>query len=156
MDLKDQIVEQAVNEIVNENKGIERDPIALINRAWERKAEYETKLFPKYCAEAYQANALSQKALKEIGKKGKYTDTYGWSENGHFLAKWVIPSQLKMYMRNMVYVDFWDDSNAKVRDSFMRAVCRGGTDQDYKDLLRKVVLYYGANSGKLITEGFTK
>ena len=150
---REQLVDQAVNEVVYENKGIERDPVALINKAWQRKAEFETKMFPKYCQDAYRANAQAQKALYDVGRRGKYTESYGWSKDGHFLAKWVVPNTLKMYMRNMVYVGFWDDSNAKVRDSFMRSVCRGGTAQDFKDLLSKVVLYYGCESGKFITEG---
>ncbi|MCE5224906.1 MAG: hypothetical protein LLG05_03510 [Porphyromonadaceae bacterium] len=153
---REEIIQKAINEVVYENKGIERDPIALINKSWQRKAEYETDMFPSYCRHAYEVNFKAQKALYEIGKKGRFTDSYGWSKDRTFLAKWVIPSELKHYMKNMVYVNFWDDSNAKVRDSFMKAVCRGGTLQDYKDLLSKVVLYYGAESGKFITERFTK
>lgn len=148
--LRQHIINTAVNETVAEDKTIVNAPEEMIKRAWQKKIDMEIQAFPTYCEEAYLANYQAAKALRAVGKKGKYTDTYGWSEDMQFLAKYQVPLALKMFMVNLVYTDFWDDSNAKVRDSFMRQICRGGCMEDYKLLLTKVIKHYGSNTGKLI------
>lgn len=101
--------------------------------------------FPKLCLDARKVNWIQNKELEAHGIKGKYTDSYGWSKDGNFKHKWVIPTELMFFMRNLIYIDFWDDSNEKVRDSFMRAILRG---DDPMELLKKVRMYYGNNPDK--------
>lgn len=94
--------------------------------------------FPKLCQEARRVNQLQQKQLREMGNEG------GWSEGKEFKFDYAIPSELYMFMINMVHREFWTDENKKVWRSFMRAILRG---DDAMILLRKVKMYYdGANS----------
>lgn len=148
--LRTHIINEALDSTVKEDKNIIHAPEKLVEKVWQKKIDLEIENFPKYCEEAYLVNYQAAKALRQVGIKGKYTDTYGWSEDGSMLAKYQVPLSLKMFMINLVYYDFWEDSNSKVRDSFMREICRGGCLEDYKLLLAKVVKHYGSDTGKLI------
>lgn len=147
---REQLIAKSVNKAVDDNPGIENDLDRLIEKTWVNKVEFETQMFPKYCHETCMVNHQAQEALKAVGLKGKFTNSYGWSKDRTLLAQYCVPLDLKMYMRNMVYIDFWEDSNARERDSFMKQVCKGGTSTDYKRLLMKVVLHYGTNSAEFI------
>lgn len=147
---REQLIAQSVNKAIDERPGIENDLDALIEKTWVNKVELETQMFPEYCQEACIVNYKAQQALRAVGRKGRFTNSYGWSKDRTLLAQYCVPLDLKMYMKNMVYHDFWDDSNARERDSFMKQVCKGGTKTDYQRLLMKVVLHYGTNSAKFI------
>jgi len=109
------------------------------------------KEFPSLCEETRRINIAQQQFYDQVGHKtstkyigGKvYEGTSGWSKDKTFQHKWVVPNKLMFFMRNLIYVKFWEDENKKVRDSFMKAVLRG--DDSY-ELLRKVRDYYGPNS----------
>ena len=93
--------------------------------------------FPKLCVEARRVNYLKQKELEAMG------NPKGWSPKKDFKLDYVIPTELYMFMVNMVYHKFWTDDNAKVWRSFMKAIMRG---DDPVTLLKKVKVYYGAVS----------
>lgn len=106
--------------------------------------------FPRLCMETRKINNLHNQELEQHSYKtstrmvgGEVVNgTSGWSKDKTFKHKWVIPMDLKVFMRNCIYVNFWDDDNWKVRDSFMRAILRG---DDPLTLLAKVRAYYGSN-----------
>lgn len=108
------------------------------------------KDFPKLCEDARRVNMGMLKFYAHHGNKsptrmiaGKvYEGTSGWSKDGNFRHRWIVPNQLMFFMRNLIYVDFWADSNAKVRDEFMKCLLRG---DDPFDLLKRIRAHYGTN-----------
>ena len=152
-DIRKTVRDKTLEDVVRENPRLANSMEGLVKKVSEQFFENQVRMFPEYCAEAYKVNSIQAKEEFDYGIKGKYTDTYGWSKDGSMKSKWIIPMELKLFMTNIVYKGFWDESNAKVRDSFMRQVCRGGSRHDYDQLLKKVVLYYGAEYGNQFTKG---
>jgi hypothetical protein len=150
--MRDQILAQAVNDLMKENPHLANNAEDFLQKAWDKKIQYEIESFPDYCQEAFEANFKATQALEQIGNKGRFTDSYGWTNDRTMLASYIVPMNLKMFMINLVYFDFWEDSNQKVRDSFMKQICRGGCKEDFKLLLAKVVRHYGSNTGELISK----
>jgi len=113
------------------------------------------KKFPQLCKEARRVNKIYNAELEAHGNKvptrmigGKvYEGSSGWSKDGLFKHKWVVPMELMFFMRNCIYIKFWDDDNDKVRDSFMKALLRG---DDALELLKKVRGHYGTNPDGVI------
>ena len=157
--------EQIVNEIVNQEdiqlnhrsdipKGGMNDFLSgLVKRFYEKQVEN----FPDVCEECRVVNIQHMKKMADIGYKtptrmvgGKvYEGSSGWSKDLSFKHKWIISNQLSNFMRNMIYKDFWDDRNAKVRDKFMKDVVKG---VDSYELLRVLRMYYGTNPNPVIKE----
>jgi len=151
--------EQIIEEVINQEdlplkdrpdikKGYMNEFLSgLVERFYEKQIEN----FPELCNETRITNIQHLKQLADIGNKtptrmigGKvYEGTTGWSKDLSFKHKWIIPAQLRNFMRNLVYVDFWDDKNAKIRDKFMKDVIKG---IDPYDLLRTLKAYYGTNN----------
>jgi hypothetical protein len=99
--------------------------------------------FPEMCETARIQNALKWQDLQKNGHQGKYTGTYGWSESGDYCFKYDVPEELFLFMQNLIYKDFWSDSNKNIREKFMKRVCAG---DDPGRLLIWVKSQYGANS----------
>jgi hypothetical protein len=105
--------------------------------------------FPFFCYDAMIVNHEHNKELEEKGNKSPtmmvgdkvYDGSTGWSKDGTFKEMWIIPEQLHTFMMH-IDPNFWADTNAKTRNSFMKAVLRG--DDPY-ELLRKVYSHYGSN-----------
>jgi hypothetical protein len=102
----------------------------------------QVQSFPEMCDVARVQNAILWNDIKKNGKQGKYTGSYGWSENGDFCFKYDVPQDLYLFMQNLVYKDFWDDSNKKVREKFMQMVLRG---DDPERILIWTKGQYGSN-----------
>ena len=110
---------------------------------WEKLKEY-----PALCQELRKVNFIHQQELEKHGVRspvrmigGKMSGgTSGWSKDMSMKFKWIIPTQLKFFMRNLVFIDFWEDTNKKTRDFFVRAILRG---EDCWDVLRTVQAVYG-------------
>lgn len=98
--------------------------------------------FPRMCDVARYTNKILLDELREKSNKGKYTDTYGWSHDGTFKWEFEIPADLYLFMKCLVYKNFWDNNNKKISRAFMNAICRG---DDPMDTLMKVKMYYGEN-----------
>lgn len=113
--------------------------------------------FPDMCEDCRVVNIQQIKKLAEIGYKsptrmigGKVcAGSEGWSKDLSFKHKWIVSLQLSNFMRNLIYKNFWDDSNAKIRDKFMKDVLKG---IDSYELLRTLRTYYGTNPNTIITE----
>ena len=96
--------------------------------------------FPKLCDETRRVNWLKQKQYREMGNAA------GWSDNKDFKFEYAIPSELYMFMINMVNREFWKDENKKVWRSFMKAIMRG---DDGMILLKKVRMRYDGLNSKI-------
>lgn len=125
--------DHTVNEVVDNNPGIMSNVDNFISKVSQKFIENKLHAFPRLCVETRRVNWLQKKQLKEQGNRK------GWSKSKDFKWEYAIPTQLYLFMTNMVYVDFWNDANSKVWRSFMRGVCRG---DDPEGLLRKVKTYY--------------
>lgn len=137
--------ENAMQDVLKENPSLDirNKPLEFIKKVSEKFMQNQLDAFPYYCQIARWQNKLKQDELKETSKKGKYTDSYGWSDKGEFKFDYEIPEDLYLFMVNMVYTDFWSNENAKVWRGFMKAICRG---DDPMDTLIKVKKIYGSNS----------
>ena len=123
----------AVNEIVAENPGIQHDTMAFIRKVGERFIKKQVERFPEICEIARWQNVLERQQNEKYGKKGKFTDSYGWSEDGTFKIDYKIPQELYLFMQNLVYADFWDEQNEKVWRRFMKRIVSG--DDPYEALI---------------------
>ncbi len=127
----------AVAEVLKENPQAISNLESFFYKVSDKFIQNKLYTFPKLCVEARKVNYLKQKELKEQG------NPKGWSDKKDFKFAYVIPTELYMFMTNMVYRNFWDNKNQKVWRSFMRGIMRG---DEPMGLLRKVKVYYGAVS----------
>lgn len=149
-DLLKRLRSEAINEIADENKNLaEENQLAFVKLVMKRFIQKKVEAFPIICEIARIQNAVKRKELEDSGKRGKYTGSVGWSEDGNFKWNWEIPQELYSFMVNMVYSDFWSDSNSRIRNAFMRRVCAG---DDANNLLAWVASIYG-RSGNSYMEG---
>lgn len=100
------------------------------------------EFFPRICQEMVQVNHEKMKILNEMGNKGKFTDSVGWSADGKFKFKWEFTPEFFFFMRNYVYSGFFDKEEQKICDSFMRQIMRGS---DPIPTLMWVKQRYGSN-----------
>lgn len=149
MELRKAALEDAISNFERATKNLGNNKVEEIVEGVSKKFfENQVKNFPKYCQHAHSVNFQESKFLEQYGNKGKFTDSYGWSKDRTMKHKWVVPMDLKMFMHNIVYRGFWEEENKGVRDWFMKQICKGGTTYDYEQLLKKVVMYYGADYSK--------
>lgn len=122
--------------------------IEFVKAVGRRFIEYQLDNFPNLCDITRMQNKLKHDELKESGIKGKYTESYGWSESGDFKFEYEIPSELHLFMINLVYKDFWSNENEKVWRKFMHLILTGNHHTDM-DALMWAKAIYGSNSQKL-------
>lgn len=103
----------------------------------------QVESFPEMCEDARVQNLLKRQELEKNGIQGKYSGSYGWSEDRQFKFDYDIPENLYLFMQNLVYKDFWSDSNRPIWRKFMKRVVSG---DDPGRLLIWVKSQYGANS----------
>lgn len=132
---------QAANEVVAKNPGIQHDPMAFIRAVGKKFVEKQLDRFPEMCEIARVQNILAFKHNEKYGKKGKYTESYGWSEDGTFKFDYQIPQELYYFMVNMVYDKFWEQDNERVWRKFMKRICDG---ENAIDCLMQVKKMYGS------------
>ena len=137
------IINNAIDEVVKETPNVVESPRELIERVTNQFIKDKIDDFPRMCDVAYVMNKEKQKELQETGRKGKFTDTYGWSEDGTTLADYDIPQDLYNFMNIFVYKDFWGNENARVWRPFMKKVCKGMISYDAMALFVKLKRYYG-------------
>lgn len=140
------IIDNAIDEVVKEKPSAQESPREMVERVANKFIQSKIEEFPRMCDVAYVMNKEKQKELQEIGRKGKFTDTYGWSEDGSTLATYDIPQDLYNFMRIFVYQEFWGNENKEVADKFMKKVCRGMISYDAMALFVKLKKHYG-NTG---------
>lgn len=101
------------------------------------------EFWPRICEDMRRVNFEKQKMLQEISNKGKFTESYGWSDEGHFKTSWEYTPEFYFFIRNYVYRGFFEEEDEKpIKERFMRAIMRGG---DYVELLVQLKKRYGSN-----------
>lgn len=141
--MENNILAQAVNSAVDEKPAIKDDLEALIFSSYKKFIELRLQDFPRMCEVAMMQNKIAFDNLKDNGYQAKFTGSHGWSKDKTFRFEFVIPSDLYIFMKNLVYKDFWSKDNEKISRSFMNAICRG---DDPMQTLMKVKVIYGPNS----------
>lgn len=136
------ILEQAVNAAVAEKPSVTDNVETLMAATHKKFIEMKLADFPRMCMVARMQNKIRLEELREVGNKGKYTDSYGWSNDGTFKWEFDIPQDLYLFMKCLVYKEFWSQDNKKVHRAFMNAICRG---DDPMETLMKVKVLYGSN-----------
>ena len=136
-------LDNAVDKVIKEAPGSQENPRDFIERVVNHFIEEKIHAFPAMCDIARIMNIEKQKMLRETGIKGKYTDSYGWSESGDLLADYDIPQDLYNFMQVFVYKDFWSEENKKIWRPFMRKVCAGMIEYDAMNLFFKLKKHFG-------------
>jgi hypothetical protein len=138
----EQILTHAVNEAVKENPNVTDNMESLMLAAHKKFIEMKLADFPRMCQVARVQNKMLLDELRENGNTGKFTGSSGWSNDGTFKWEFTIPSDLYLFMKCLVYKNFWSQENKKVHRAFMNAICRG---DDPMTTLMKVKTLYGSN-----------
>lgn len=143
--------EKVFHDTAEANKGLAKsNPTEFIMEVHKRFCEEKIKDFPRMCEVARVQNMIKWEHLRNNGNKGKYTDSYGWSENGEMKFQFEIPQELYHFMQNLVYSGFWETANKRIADKFMNKLCKG---EDPVRLLAWVRSPYGADMGKVTSHG---
>lgn len=139
------------NEVSEEHKNLARtNPTDFIMKVHKKFCQKKIEEFPRMCEVARVQNIIKWDELRKHGNRGKYTETYGWSDDGEMKFQFEIPQELYHFMQNLVYAGFWEKHNKKVADRFMNRLCKG---EDPKQLLVWVRSHYGREQGKVTSHG---
>lgn len=101
------------------------------------------EFFPRIIAEMRRVNYEKQKIMIEMSTKGKFTESYGWSESRDFKFEYEHTPEFYFFMENYVYEKFFANENKKVYRRSMRMWMRG---DDPMEVLIRVKQIYGSNS----------
>ena len=126
-------------------KGDCRGVQAYISRIAEESLVVWLEYFPMICAEMRKVNFEKKKLLQEIGTKGVFTESYGWSENREFKWEYDYTPEFYFFFTNYVYQDFFSNENKDVCRLFMKKILRG---DDAIETLMWVKKIYGSNQQK--------
>lgn len=136
-------LDNAVDEVIKENPSSQGNTNDFIERVTKKFIDEKINKFPEMCEVARLMNIEKQKLLQETGIKGKYTNSYGWTESGELLADYDIPQELYNFMQIFVYKEFWSNDNTRIWRSFMKKVCGGMIEYDAMNLFFKLKNYFG-------------
>lgn len=143
--------EKVFNETSEQHKNLAKtNPEEFIREVHRKFCQKKLEEFPRMCEIARVQNMLKWQQLRETGYKGKYTDTYGWSENHEMKFQFEIPQELYHFMQNLVFDGFWETHNKRIADKFMNRLCKG---EDPNQLLVWVRSHYGREMGKVTSHG---
>ena len=149
--ISDQLRASAFNDMSQKHVGLAKsNPIEFIKICHKEFCKKKIAAFPYFCEVTRWQNYLKWQELKEYGRKGKYTDSMGWSEDGTMKFDYEIPEDMYQFMTNLVYEDFWENSNERIWRRFMKKVCDG---EDPTQLLYWVRSHYGTEVGKVTSYG---
>lgn len=122
--------------------GITNDMKAFFEKVFEIMTPLLLEYFPYLCEIARRQNIDQWKELQTYGNKGKYTESYGWSNDMSMKFSFTVPQDLRAFMTVLVYKKFWYPENERISNAFMNAICRG---DDPIETLMKVKSMYGSN-----------
>lgn len=129
------VLTNAVNEVVKEKPRVRLNLRELIERTSQRFIQDKLNDFSRMCLVFRVQNKIK---LDELRAQG---DEAGWSETKNFKFDYEIPTELYMFMINLVYRDFWKEENEKVWRPFLRSLMKG---YDPIETLMKVKAIYGS------------
>lgn len=121
--IMEQIREEATKRIMQQ--GNCRGMQAYIERIAEESLKVWLEFFPMICAEMRKVNYEKKKFLEALGNKGKFTESYGWSEGMEFKWEYEYTPEFYFFMTNYVYIDFFSNENKDVCRLFMKKILRG-------------------------------
>ncbi len=138
--LMEKIREEATQRIMKSGdcKGVQ----AYIERIAQESIVVWLEFFPTICAEVRKVNRNKNKFLQETGFKGRFTNSYGWTENGNFKWEYEYTPELYFFMTNYVFREFFSNENSKIQREFMKRVMRG---DDAIETLMWAKKHYGSN-----------
>lgn len=122
--LKNQALTDSVNE-ATERYHPRRDFEGWIKMVGDRFVQKKVQMFPMLCKETMMVNRTLRKNLEDYGNKGKYTNTYGWSNDKSLKVNYSIPKDLNQLMTNMFDKRFWEHDNDKIWRPFLEKIIRG-------------------------------
>lgn len=122
--------------------GITGNMKEFFEKVWEVMIPMLLEYFPYLCEIARRENRDAWAELRDYGNKGKYTDSYGWSNDMTMKFSFTVPQDLRAFMTTLVYKKFWYPENERISNAFMNAICRG---DDPMETLMKVKTIYGSN-----------
>lgn len=130
--------DQAVSEVVKEKPSLVNHGFDFIKRVGQKFVEKQVQNFPNLCEIARVQNIMEFKKMEQVGTKGRFTETYGWSQDRNFKFDYQIPNELYAFMTNMVHPQFWSEENERVWRKFMKRICDGHDPYDalYKAKLK--------------------
>lgn len=145
--VNDALRESAVQDSLKEQSIRKRKlgPMEFIKDVSKRFIEKQLDFFPQLCEITRVQNKIKFDELRAADTKGKYTDSYGWSDSKEFKFEYEIPSELHLFMTNLVYRDFWSNENKHISRAFMKKILAG---EDAMQTLMWVKSIYGSNSQK--------
>ena len=145
--LNDALREDSIQEVLKDQaiRGKKYNKIDFIKEVGKKFIEKQIDAFPMICDITRFQNKLKQDELRHTGVRGKFTDSYGWSESMEFKHEFEIPEELYLFMVNLVYKDFWSNENVGVWRTFMKKILRG---DDATETLMWAKMIYGSNSQK--------
>lgn len=132
----------AIRRVNTENPSVKDDFNAFLLKVTDRFVEEKLARLPEICEITRVLNRMEFENIQKNGKKGKYTESYGWSEDGSFKFEYHIPQTLHLFMVNFVHPDFWD---GPIWRKFMKKICEG---HDAMDALCWAKAYYGSGCHK--------
>lgn len=146
--VNDVLRDSAVQDVLKEQSIRRRKlgPMQFINEVSKKFIEKQLDFFPQLCQITRVQNKIKLDELMKSDTKGKYTDSYGWSDSKNFKFEYEIPSELHLFMINLVYRDFWSNENRAIWRTFMKKILRG---DDAMETLMWAKSIYGSNTQKL-------
>ena len=146
--INDVLRDSAVEDVLKEQTIRRRKlgPMQFINEVSKRFIEKQLDFFPQLCEITRVQNKIKWDELVKADTKGKYTDSYGWSDSKNFRFEYEIPSELHLFMINLVYKEFWSNENRPIWHNFMKKILRG---DDAMETLMWAKSIYGSNTQKL-------
>ena len=126
---------QALNETVS--KGVNpKDLENFLEKVYVSFVNKRINEFPRICVETRRVNVAKRKIFDAMQNSG------GWSDKKTFKWDFEIPRELYSFMTNLVYRDFWKETEEKNWRPFMIAIMKGA---DPESLLVKTKMIYGSN-----------
>eukprot|EP00919_Chromeraceae_sp_WS-2016_P077587 GHVR01183601.1.p1 GENE.GHVR01183601.1~~GHVR01183601.1.p1 ORF type:complete len:184 (-),score=23.57 GHVR01183601.1:464-1015(-) len=133
----DEIMAQAVNNVspkmVDGGRQL-RGPNAtydFIQQVWIEKALIQTRMLPHLLEKERQNYCKQLKLLEDIGNKGKYTDSYGWSQGREVKFEFSLSPHVYNYFANVVgpflgyEKDIWHDKHSKMWKRLKKMIVDG-------------------------------
>jgi hypothetical protein len=142
--LMEQIREDVTARVIK--KGGFRGVVGFVDYLAQESVVVWLEYFPEICADVRRTNKKKMELLKEIGTKGKFTDTYGWSPDREFKFEYEYTPELYFFMTNYVYAEFFASSNKNIHNRFMKRIMKG---DDAIEALMEAKQEYGNNKQQI-------
>jgi hypothetical protein len=114
----------AVNEVSRNTKALDNLD-EFVKKVGKQFIESKLYHFPRLCLETRRVNFLKKQELDRLG------NPEGWSGKKDFKFDYTIPSELYMFMVNMIYREFWAEETKGFGGHLCAGLCAGLTQWNY-------------------------